>query len=178
MLAVIVAGREVLYIFSTVLALLICPAFLLLDPVTTWNEAAGTGQGVLRLGCYMLAPHNFVLLCITNRFRAWQRTFVATVCIQVVADFASCLLLGSLILDKIREGDDVPSALLVGCVYTLSGCTASAHRARNSMLVLGVPLRSEHALGAVVRAVGGWRLQIREHSIWICPVLWPVRVLA
>lgn len=130
LLAVIVAGREVLYIFSTVLAVLLCPAFLLFDPVTTWNEADGTGQRILRLGCYLLAPHNFVLLCITNRFRAWQRTFVATVCIQVVADFASCLLLGSLILDKIREGDDVPSALLVGYVYTMSG-TALAHCARN-----------------------------------------------
>lgn len=120
MLAVIVAGREVLYIFSTVLALLICPAFLLVDPVTTWNEARGAGQGVLRLGCYLLAPHSFVLVCITNRFRAWQRTFVATVVLQVVADFASCLLLGSLILDKIWAGDDVPSALLVGCVAALS----------------------------------------------------------
>lgn len=128
-LAVVVAGREVLYIFSTVLALLICPAFLLLDPVTTWNEARGVGQVILRLGCYLLAPHSFVVLCITNRYRTWQRSFVTIVVVHVVADFASCLLLGSLILDKIWAGDDVPSALLVGCVHTLSGRAISA-RAR------------------------------------------------
>ena len=119
-----------LYIFSTVLALLICPAFLLLDPVTTWSEARGAGQAILRLGCYLLAPHSFVLLCITNRFRTWQRSFVAIVVVQVVADFASCLLLGSLILDKIWAGDDVPSALLVGCVHTLLVRCASARCAR------------------------------------------------
>lgn len=105
-----------LYIFSTALAILVCPAFLLLDPVTSWNEASSVAQGVLRLGCYLIAPHKFVLLCVANRFRAWQRMFLATVAVHVVADFASCLLLGSLILDKIREGEDVPSALFVGCV--------------------------------------------------------------
>lgn len=119
-MAVIVAGREVMYIFSTVLALLICPAFLLLDPATTWNEADGVAQALLRLGCYLFAPHNFVLLCIANRFRKWQRTFLATVVLQVVADFASCLLLGSLILDKIRAHYDVPSALLVGYVHGMA----------------------------------------------------------
>jgi hypothetical protein len=57
--------------------------------VTTWNEVGeeneagskhfGTSkylQRILRLGCYLFAPQNFVLLCIANRFRAWQRTFL------------------------------------------------------------------------------------------------------
>ena len=41
--------------------------------------------------------------------------------IQIIADFASCLLLGSLLLDKIREGDDVPTALLVGYATSAFG---------------------------------------------------------
>lgn len=102
-------------VFTTLLGLMICPSFLLLDPVAAWREGDdGCGGGLLRAACYVLAPHNYVLMCIANRYRSWQKTFQAAAAIQIVADFASCLLLGSLLLDKIREGDDVPTALLVG----------------------------------------------------------------
>ena len=74
-LAVIVAGREVMYVFTTLLGILICPSFLLLDPVTAWREGDGCGGGLLRAACYVLAPHNYVLLCIANRYRNWQKTF-------------------------------------------------------------------------------------------------------
>ena len=39
--AAIVAAREVLYLFSTLLATWQCPVFLLMDPVTAWREADG-----------------------------------------------------------------------------------------------------------------------------------------
>jgi hypothetical protein len=116
-LALIVAAREAVYVASTLLAVLTCPAFLLLDPVTAWTEADTVAQKVARLLTLVLAPHNYVLLCLANKFRNWRRVFVALVGIQVVADFASCFALGSLWLSKIHNGD-VPLSLMIGFTIT------------------------------------------------------------
>ena len=119
-LALTVAAREALYVLSTLLALLACPAFLLLDPVTAWKEADTAMQQSLRLAAFVIAPHNFVLLCLANCFRSWRRVFLSLVGIQVVADFASCFALGMLWLSKIH-GADVPPALMIGFTVTAFG---------------------------------------------------------
>lgn len=72
-LALLVAAREALYVLSTLVALLCCPSFLLLDPAEAWREADGFVQKMLRLAAYVIAPHNYVMLCLSNRFESAGR---------------------------------------------------------------------------------------------------------
>jgi hypothetical protein len=65
-----VAVRELLYLGATLLACASCPAFLLLDPFTLWNEVATRADRWVWLLAYVLTPHNYVALCLANRFRS------------------------------------------------------------------------------------------------------------
>jgi hypothetical protein len=87
--ATVVAVREVLYFASTVLAFWKCPVFLLMDPVTAWQEAKGCAEGALRVSMWFLTPHNYTALCLENRFPDWWRTFRGLAGIQVRCNSAS-----------------------------------------------------------------------------------------
>ena len=52
---------------------------------------------VMRAAMYTLTPHNYVALCLANRFRGWKRVFVGLAGIQVIADLASCGALAALL---------------------------------------------------------------------------------
>ena len=107
-LAAVVAAREVLYLFSTLLACALCPVYLLLDLRTVWNEAAGPLQKGTRLTMYLLCPHNYVALCLANRFPLWQRVFFCLAGVQVVADLSSGYALAALLAGGIEITDSDP----------------------------------------------------------------------
>eukprot|EP01043_Picozoa_sp_COSAG02_P001379 COSAG02_NODE_29_length_51136_cov_346.293317_14_plen_512_part_00 len=131
----IVAVREMLYLGATLLACASCPSFLLLDPFTLWNEATTRADRWVRLLAYLLTPHNYVVLCLANRFRSRARLFVMVGAVQVMADFASCYalfdLLTGIIVDakqaKVQPGVPVdgaahhPTALVCGYAITAAG---------------------------------------------------------
>jgi hypothetical protein len=131
----IVAVREMLYLGATLLACASCPSFLLLDPFTMWNEATSRADRWVRLLAYLLTPHNYVVLCLANRFRSRARLFVMVGAVQVMADFASCYalfdLLTGIIVDakqaELQPGVPVdgaahhPTALVCGYAITAVG---------------------------------------------------------
>jgi hypothetical protein len=140
--AAVVATREAAYFINTLLALGLCPAFLLLDPVTSWHEAPTRLHRLLRVGAYVFTPHNYVTLCLANRFDRlgspidhrgsvrrrcagdgggkW-RFFIGMTGFHVVADFASCFALGLLLSQRVATGRTPPTALLIGYAITASG---------------------------------------------------------
>ena len=103
-LASIVAAREVLYIISTVVAVVTCPIFLLLDLRTVWAEAETGVQRFVRLSMYVLTPHNFVALSSANRHRGWVRIFYCLAAVQMAADLSSCYALANLMATRIQAG--------------------------------------------------------------------------
>ena len=120
-LATVVAARELTYLCITLLALKTCPAFLMLDPFTVWNESKTYGQRCYRLATYLLTPHNYVAFCLRRRFRdSWtHRMFHVIIGFQVVADIASCFALGALMASAIQS-DQPPTALVIGYAITAS----------------------------------------------------------
>merc|ERR1712185_141468 len=82
--AAIVAAREVLYLGSTLLAAWQCPVFLLMDPITAWREAETWLERVMRSAMYVLTPHNYVALCLANRFPEWRRMYLGLAGIQII----------------------------------------------------------------------------------------------
>ena len=44
-----------------------------MDPITAWQEADSRLDKVARAAMYLLTPHNYVALCLANRFRGWRR---------------------------------------------------------------------------------------------------------
>ena len=67
---------------------------------------------VFRVACYFLGPHNFVALCLAKRFRdsaaggALRFAFLGLAAAQILADFASCFALISLLKQAYDDGDD------------------------------------------------------------------------
>lgn len=120
-LAATVAVREALYLASICLALWDCPVFLLMDPVTAWNEAGTRVEKVIRVAMYVLTPHNYVAFCLANRFRGWRRTFLGLAAIQIIADLASCFALGTLIAGGISSQKNTPTALIISYTITAFG---------------------------------------------------------
>ena len=160
--AAIVAAREVLYLGSTLLALWQCPAFLLMDPITAWREAETQLERVMRAAMYVLTPHNYVALCLANRFRGWERTFLGLAGIQVIADLASCFALGALLAGGIESETDAPIALIIGYCITASGfllffgplsvvssLKGAADRTRHSCIRFGLGLSGVSLLAAL-----------------------------
>lgn len=47
----------------------------------------------VRIGTYILTPHNYVAFCLANRFRKAKLLFSLLAILQVAADFASCVAL-------------------------------------------------------------------------------------
>ena len=101
-LASIVAAREVLYMLSTIFAVVKCPVFLLLDLKTVWAEAETRLQRFSRISIYTLTPHNFVALCCSNHSRNWGRVFVYLAAVQMLADLSSCYALAHLMATQIQ----------------------------------------------------------------------------
>eukprot|EP01046_Picozoa_sp_COSAG06_P039171 COSAG06_NODE_4597_length_4113_cov_2.918037_4_plen_510_part_00 len=66
-LGCIVAAREIMYMFSTIIAAIYSPVYLLLDIRTVWEEAETGFDRFYRLFAYLAVPHNFVSLCLANR---------------------------------------------------------------------------------------------------------------
>eukprot|EP01046_Picozoa_sp_COSAG06_P054180 COSAG06_NODE_9568_length_1868_cov_46.562465_1_plen_516_part_10 len=120
-LAAVVAVREVLYLGSVALGAYACPVFLLLDPVTAWNETDAWLERMVRVAMYVLTPHNYVAFCLANRFRGWRRVFLGLTAVQVAADFASCFALATLLAGGITEEKDTPTALIIGYIITAFG---------------------------------------------------------
>ena len=120
-LAAVVAVREVLYLGSVALGACTCPVFLLLDPLTAWNETDEWLERTVRVAMYVLTPHNYVAFCLANRFRGWRRVFLGLTAVQVAADFASCFALATLLAGGITEEKDTPTALIIGYIITAFG---------------------------------------------------------
>ena len=85
-LAVLIAAREVLYLLSTVAAVVSCPVFLLIDPVTILRSDESAPNKTIRLASYVLAPHNFVAHCLMRRMRSGRVTVLSLASAFVVAD--------------------------------------------------------------------------------------------
>eukprot|EP01046_Picozoa_sp_COSAG06_P020713 COSAG06_NODE_1526_length_9195_cov_12.000330_3_plen_1584_part_00 len=117
-LAVVVAAREVVYFLLTLLATTQCPVFLMLDPFTAWNEANTRLVRSLRVAAYVLTPHNYVALCLANRFRGLRVAFLVLAGLQVIADLGSCFALVFLLAERAEEGSSAPTALLIGFTVT------------------------------------------------------------
>ena len=64
----VVTAREVLYLATTLAGILVCPAYLLLDMSTVWDEAESKMSAYWHLAMYILTPHNYVALCLTVNF--------------------------------------------------------------------------------------------------------------
>lgn len=126
--ASVIAAREMLYLASTIAATWCCPVFLLMDPITAWQEAPGYLERARRAAMWVLAPHNYTALCLSNRFRRqWSFVFMGLATIQMAADISSCVALAALIQDAIKgqKADqvtlDTPTAIIIGYVTTASG---------------------------------------------------------
>eukprot|EP01047_Picozoa_sp_COSAG01_P041905 COSAG01_NODE_3627_length_5854_cov_2.571304_6_plen_1138_part_01 len=65
----VVAAREVIYLATACAAAFACPVYLLLDLEAVWQTSTW-GQRVVRLAMYILAPQNYVALCLNCRFAA------------------------------------------------------------------------------------------------------------
>lgn len=103
-LASIVAAREILYLVSILIALKVCPVFLLLDLRTVWEEAT-VRQRATRFALYILTPHNYTSLSCANRLPEWRRFFLCNAGLQVLADIASCWALANLMAGGIEQED-------------------------------------------------------------------------
>jgi hypothetical protein len=110
----IVAARELMYMFSTVVAAIECPVYLLLDLRTVLKEANTWFQSTYRCFAYLATPHIFVSLCLANRSAELRLVFLPLAFFQVVADFASCFALGSLLSNTAQS----PAAIKIG--YTIT----------------------------------------------------------
>ncbi len=117
----IVAARELMYIISTVVAVFVCPVYLLLDVQTVLQEAETRFERFYRLSAYLIMPHNVVSLCLANRSAELQLIFLPLALFQVIADFASCFALGPLLLDQLLFGKQSPVALKIGYTITSVG---------------------------------------------------------
>jgi hypothetical protein len=89
----VVALREIVYMLTTIVAAVCCPAYLLLDIGSVWTQAKTRLERGTRMAMYILTPHNYVALCLANRFRGAKDVFILLAACQVVADFVSCYAL-------------------------------------------------------------------------------------
>jgi hypothetical protein len=121
--ATIIAARELLYLATTLFAVFTCPVFLLLDLRTMWKETAGNKKARgTRVALYTLTPHNYVALCLANRFNGGRRIFLGLASVQIVADFCSCFALGALYAGSSGDGAEAsPAALKIGYSITAAG---------------------------------------------------------
>ena len=107
-LGALVAVREMVYLCMTILAAKACPAYLLLDLKTVWNEAPTPLERAKRISTYALTPHNFVALCLANRFSAAKDMFASLAGFQVACDVASCGALFLLFTHDNQSSEFVP----------------------------------------------------------------------
>lgn len=160
-LASVVAAREMIYLGSTLLALKFCPVFLLLDPVTVWNEADNGIQRCMRVAAYVLTPHNYTAMCLANRFRGWRRAFLGLAGAQVLADLSSCFALGALLAGSIqhqqgaRDSNTTPTALIIGYVITASGFVLFFGPLSVASSLSGAADTSRHRCARAGLALGG-----------------------
>ena len=117
LLGSIVAAREIIYMFSTVVAAVQCPVYLLLDVRTVVKEAETRFQSAYRVFAYLTTPHNFVSLCPANYSAELRLVFLPLALCQVIADFASCFALGPLLF----SGAQPPAAIKIGYTITAAG---------------------------------------------------------
>ena len=116
----IIGAREAIYLISTLIALVKCPSFLLLDMSTVWCEEGTSRFARFRhVAMYLLTPHIFVSLCIANSSDMLRKIFVPLTACEVIADFASCFALGALL----SPGSNAPTALIIGYAITALGFT-------------------------------------------------------
>ena len=109
----IIAARETIYVISTVIALIKCPSFLLLDLSTVWAEEQGHVR-ILHVAMYLLTPHIFVSVCIVHNNDKLRKIFLPLTFCEIIADFASCFALGALL----TPGSNPPTALVIGYAIT------------------------------------------------------------
>ena len=133
-----VAYREAAYLLSTLLALWLSPAYLLLelDPVLKPASAADERccwcccrrtvdwQAAKRWGVYLLAPHVYVTLCLERWAKSAGRCCVETLLVlvgvlQALADFVS---VGALLFLLLQPSP--PAALVIGYSLTTAGWIA------------------------------------------------------
>eukprot|EP01045_Picozoa_sp_COSAG04_P006226 COSAG04_NODE_302_length_17393_cov_6.251417_15_plen_615_part_00 len=130
-----VAVREVLYVLSTLLALWLNPAYLLLelDPMLKpsaerccWCCCRVDWQAAKRWGLYLLAPHHYVTLCLMRWAAGAGRGCVAKLLflvglLQFTADWCSAIALINLLTQP-----SPPTALAIGYWLTTAGLVAFA----------------------------------------------------
>jgi WD40 repeat protein len=118
----VVAAREVMYMLGTILAAGTCPAFLLLDLFTVYAEAENIAEKWTRILAYTLTPHNYVMLCLSNRHPRYSHLFITTAFFLVLADFASCGALYLMLLQRIIDGIEFENtAMLIAYCITAVG---------------------------------------------------------
>ena len=142
-LGTLVAVREIVYMLTTIVAAIFCPAYLLLDVGTVWNEAETRLQRGTRIAAYILTPHNYVALCLGNRFPSANLIFMFLAFLQVACDFASCIAL-VLILKDIGDASAAPTPFDIPLALILKGDSAS----QTGHLRLGVGGRSRFCAAA------------------------------
>ena len=123
-LGTLVAVREIVYMLTTIVAAIFCPAYLLLDIGTVWNKAETRLQRGTRIAAYILTPHNYVALCLGNRFPSANLIFMFLAFLQVACDFASCVAL-VLILKDIGDASAAPTPFDIPLALILKGDSAS-----------------------------------------------------
>ena len=138
---IIVAVREAFYLLSTLLALWLNPAYLLLElgfTLPTTEEAAlaewccsrwwRSAKSVQSWVVYLLAPHHFVTLCLRRRVMHWRcgacgaALMTVAAIFQIFADLMSVVALGNIILDKNEASR--PVGLVIGYWLTTAGFAA------------------------------------------------------
>ena len=122
----LVAVREIVYMLTTILAAKYCPAYLLLDVGTVWNEAETRLERGTCIAAYILTPHNYVALCLANRFRSAKAKmfFMLLAFGQVVCDFVSCFAL-VMVLKYIGDASAAPTSFDIPIALNLTGDSAS-----------------------------------------------------
>eukprot|EP01046_Picozoa_sp_COSAG06_P007712 COSAG06_NODE_381_length_16594_cov_7.199454_7_plen_638_part_00 len=156
----LVVWREALYVLTTLLALWVNPAYLLLelDPVlqpaferccwcccrrrVDWDAA-------WRLALYLLAPHHYVTFCLMRWARGAGRGCVAKLLglvgiFQFVADFASAYSLCYLLTQEVVQG----TALAIGYWLTTAGLVAACGEL--ALVLGGMARRGEDEDGEAV----------------------------
>ena len=128
-LGLIVVVREVAYVLSTLLALRLNPAYLLLELDPVLKPAEGScgctvDWDAAKWVLYLLAPHHYVTGCLVRWAKGAGRKFVAwllslVIFLQFAADCASAFALAALL-----EQPSPFVALAIGYMLTTAGLVA------------------------------------------------------
>ena len=120
-----VAVREAMYVATTLLALWLNPAYLLLELESVWSlaEEMAINWGALKLWVlYLFAPHHYVTMCLLRGREKSSTSWIYLV--RIVQGFAD--LCSVLCMSELMDMPSPPTSLAIGYGLTVAGLVVGA----------------------------------------------------